>query len=254
MYLLYLDASGTVRDPNEDYIIVAGVALFERQIYHAIRALDALAAEIDPHHPDEIEFHGSVMFQARGDWKRIGTKKSREYINRALGTLDSTHESTHVFAAAIHKSAISPRDPIEYAFEQICNRFDRYLSRIYYADNKNRQRGLIIFDESRYEGALQRLSRDFRTIGHSWGVLRDIIEVPLFVDSRASRLVQLADLISYATYRRYERDDSQYFDQIVPRLDRQGKVIHGLVHYTPEGDYSCSCPACQQRKANAVLK
>ena len=110
MYLLYLDASGNVLDPNEEYIIVAGVAIFERQTYYAVEALDTLAAEIDPHHPEEIEFHGSVMFQAREDWKRIGLGESRDLIASALGVLQNTHSSTHLFAAAIHKSAISPRE------------------------------------------------------------------------------------------------------------------------------------------------
>ncbi len=119
MYLLYLDASGTVLDPNEKYIVVAGVAIFERQIYHAVKGLDELAGEINPHHPEEVEFHGSVMFQAREDWKRIGLGKSRDLITSALGVLKNTHKSTRLFAAAIHKSAISPRDPIEYAFEQV---------------------------------------------------------------------------------------------------------------------------------------
>ena len=190
------------------------------------------------------------MFQARGDWKRIGLGKSRDFITRALGVIQNTHHSTRLFAAAIHKSAISPRDPIEYAFEQVCNRFDRYLSRLYYADEKNRQRGIIIFDESRYEGALQRLSVDFRTIGHSWGIIRDLVEVPLFVNSKASRLVQFADLVSYATYRRYEKGDPQYFDLLTSRFDHDGGIIHGLVHYTPEGDFSCKCPVCTQRKAS----
>ena len=178
--------------------------------------------------------------------------KSRDLIASALGVINNTSQSTRLFAAAIHKSAISPRDPIEYAFEQVCNRFDRYLARLYYADKKNRQRGIIIFDESRYEGALQRLSIDFRTIGHSWGVVRDLIEVPLFVNSKASRLVQLADLVSFATYRRYERGDSRYFDLLISRFDQEDGVIHGLVHYTPEGDFSCQCPVCAQREGKLI--
>ncbi|MDE0280850.1 MAG: DUF3800 domain-containing protein [Gammaproteobacteria bacterium] len=36
-------------------------------------------------------------------------------------------------------------------------------------------------------------------------------EVPLFVDSRASRIVQLADLVSWAVWHRYEHQDTRYF-------------------------------------------
>jgi hypothetical protein len=49
-----------------------------------------------------------------------------------------------------------------------------------------------------------------------------------FVDSRASRLVQLADLVAYATFRWFERDDVQFFDLIKDRFDREGGIVHGL--------------------------
>ena len=247
MYLLYLDASGTVLDPTENYIIMAGVAIFERQIYYAVKKLDEIAATINPHHPEEIEFHGSVMYHARGEYRRLGLGPSRTLIGDGLRALDATTQSTRLFAVAVHKAAISPRDPIEYAFEQICNRFDRFLNRLYHAE-QNRQRGLIVFDESRYEGRLQTLAIDFRTIGHTWGVTRSLIEVPLFVNSKATRMVQLADLVSYAVWRRYEKNDPQYFDIISSRFDKEGNVIHGLVHYTPEGDFSCKCLVCSQRR------
>ena len=42
---------------------------------------------------------------------------------------------------------------------------------------------------------------------HAAGVLpqlRNLADVPLFADSRASRLLQAADLVSYALYRHYD--------------------------------------------------
>jgi len=249
MYLLYLDASGTVADPNENYIVLAGVAIFERQVYYASRALDDLAQTIDPHNADDIEFHGSVMFNGRKEWKRHEVDVRRSLIKQGLSVLAQTHETTRLFGTAVHKAARSPRDPLEYAFEQVCNRFDRYLARLY--RQNNRQKGLIIFDKSTYEGRLQSLAKDFRTIGHSWGVTRDINEVPLFVDSKATRLIQLADLVSYATYRRFEKSDPQFFDVIQNRFDSEGGVVHGFHHFKPRRDDDCDCPACQQDSGNA---
>ena len=81
MYLLYLDASGTLADPKEDYIVLAGVAIFERQVYYASNALDDLAQTIDPHNADDIEFHGSVMFNGRKEWKRVERSDSNSRNN-----------------------------------------------------------------------------------------------------------------------------------------------------------------------------
>ena len=71
------------------------------------------------------------------------------------------------------------------------------------------QRGLIILDENSKETSLQRLAVDFRTIGHSTGRLHNLVDVPLFVDSKATRLIQLADLVAWAVFRKVERDDAR---------------------------------------------
>ena len=75
-------------------------------------------------------------------------------------------------------------------------------------------------DESNYEQPLQALAREFRISGTRWGDLRNMAEVPLFVDSRASRLVQLADLLAFALWRRYEKNDAIFFDTIVSKFGR----------------------------------
>ena len=90
------------------------------------------------------------------------------------------------------------------------------------------QRGVILFDKSTYETTLQALATDFRTIGHRWGILRNFSEVPLFMDSRASRLIQLADLIAYAVFRYYESGDDKFFNIIKSRFDSEGGITHGL--------------------------
>jgi hypothetical protein len=165
---------------------------------------------------------------------------------QALGIVGASTRAI-LFGAAIHKAAISPADPMEYAFEQICNRFDRFLGRLHRANDT--QRGLIILDESAYETSLQGLARNFRTVGHRWGRLYNLTDVPLFVDSRATRMIQYADMIAHAVRRYYENGDAQYFDIISHRFDAVGGVIHGLVHYAPTGQ-PCNCLVCRQRRAH----
>ena len=138
----------------------------------------------------------------------------------------SSHPSNRLFASVIRKAAVSPRDPVEFAFEQLSSRFDQYLTRLHKVGDT--QRGIIIFDKSTYETTLQSLATDFRTIGHRWGVIRNFSEVPLFLDSKASRLIQLADLIAYAIFRYFERGDNRFFSIIQNRFDSEGGVIHGL--------------------------
>ncbi len=156
-----------------------------------------------------------------------------------------TSRNAHLFGAVVHKAAVSPEDPMESAFEQIAMRFDKFLGRLH--NGGNTQRGLIILDKSSYETSLQGLAEKFRTDGHHWGQLYNLAEVPLFVDSKATRMIQYADMIAYALRRYYENGEARYFDLIKDRFDAEGGVIHGLTHYVPAGD-NCNCLSCRQKR------
>jgi hypothetical protein len=253
MHILYVDDSGSVGNPAERFFVLGGVAVFERGIYHLIKAADECVTTFgfggDPH---EIELHGSPMYAGRdGIWRTVKARPAREeMIKRALALLDQK-SSVRLFAVAIDKLAVSPRDPIEIAFEEICNRFNLFLQRL-----ANRgfgdQRGLIVMDKRDDEEPLQALARNFRIRGGRWGHFRHLAEVPMFVDSRACRVVQLADLVAYATWRNYEIQDGRFFDPITPLFDADGGIIHGLVHRRRYSD-QCYCPACFSCRQNAPV-
>jgi Protein of unknown function (DUF3800) len=59
-------------------------------------------------------------------------------------------------------------------------------------------------------------------------VLNNLAEVPLFLDSKASRLIQLADLIAWSTFRNYESNDDQFFSIIKSRIYIANGTTHGL--------------------------
>ena len=48
MYLLYLDESGNENDPGNHYFVLAGLALFERQIHHLNERLSTCRRSISP--------------------------------------------------------------------------------------------------------------------------------------------------------------------------------------------------------------
>ena len=180
----------------------------------------------------------------KAPWKGMPRRERLDTIERGLGLLSHAHWSVKAFAVAVDKHETLENDPVEYAFEEMCNRFNLFLARLH--RDGNTQRGLIVIDKWSYEDALQKLARRFREDGTRWGKLRNMAEVPLFVNSTASRLIQIADLLAWAVWRRYEFKDTRYFDRIVGRFDKDGGVLHGLVHHTSPAD-ECRCPACLSR-------
>lgn len=76
MYLLYADESGSTSDPKQQFFVLAGLAVFERQGFWIASELDQIAARFDPGDPASIEFHGSPMWGGKGPWRRF-TKSER---------------------------------------------------------------------------------------------------------------------------------------------------------------------------------
>lgn len=227
MYLLYLDESGAVQDKNQIHFVLAGISIYERQGFWISQELDRIAATFNQLDPTAVELHGSPMLNGAKFWRAFPLPKRINAIKRSLDIFAKSHKNNCCFGVVVKKSIVFPRDPLEYAFEQICSRFDQYLWRMHL--RKDTQRGIIVFDEmTRKETSIQELAKDFRTIGHRWGVVRNLAEVPVFMDSRASRLLQLADLISYSIFRFYERNDNQFFEIFNNRFDSDNGVVHGL--------------------------
>ena len=249
MYLLYLDDSGSVQNASDRHIVLAGVAVFERQPHWFSERLNALAEEMLPGSGAELEFRGVDILSGKKRWRSVARAQRAAAYKDALSILGRS-SLVHLFGAAVHKAAISPDDAMEYAFEQVCHRFDLFLGRLH--KRNNTQRGLIILDKSSYETSLQSLARDFRTTGHKWGKLYNLTDVPLFVDSRATRMIQYADLVAHAIRRYYESGDAQYFDLISSRFDAEGGVLHGLTHFSPK-DGGCNCIACRRKPAHATV-
>lgn len=250
MHLLYLDDAGSAGNKAEDYLVLGGVSIFEAQVHWITQEMDKLATTINPSDPHAVEFHASEIFARREPpWRGMTRGEAQGVIKAVLEILKKSYDSARAFACAVHKASFPSRDPVELAFEDLCSRFDLYLKRLW--SQGERQRGILILDESAHETALQRLARDFRTLGTRWGVVHNLAETPLFVNSMASRLVQLADHVAYAVYRRYNAHDAQYFDVIATKFDSCDGIVHGLVH-KQSIDPSCMCVACMSRRASQM--
>lgn len=247
MYLLYLDDSGSAKNQNESHLVLGGFSVFERQLHWLAAKLDDLAREILPQDPDAVEFHASHIFSGRiAPWKSMSKDERRDIIKRVLKIFSESHPSTVAFACAVHKVSYPHQDPMECAFEDLCSRFDMQLKRLHAGGETHR--GIIIVDESSYETSLQRLARNFRSLGTRWGKrLVNVTEVPLFVNSKACRAIQIADHIAYSVFRRYEAGDTSYLDIIASRFDSEQGRLHGLIHKQTQMT-NCTCLACHNRK------
>lgn len=225
MFLLYADESGTPGGADQEHFILAGVTVFERKAHWLSLELDKIAARFNPQDPNSVELHGAPMLAGRKFWRKFPKEDRLNAIKDALSLIDGRHYK--IIASVVRKGAISPEDPVHFTFQQLITRFDHFLAREHF-QFKNTQRGLVVFDKSSKEAPIQALATEFKVDGHKWGNLRNMAEVPVFVDSEATRLIQLADLVAYALFRKFEKNDTQFSEIIDRKFDYFGGVQHGL--------------------------
>ena len=236
MHLLYLDESGHPHDPSTDFFVLAGFAVFERSTHWLESSIDPIAARFSPHDPTAIEFHGSPMYSAKHDWSGIAPADRVQALVDVLSQLGNKQLKLRVFASVIEKSLVPVNQILQQSFEAVAHPFDQYLADMW-TRRQDPQRGLVICDKASYEQKFQALSSLFKHQGHRHGRLRNFAEVPLFLDSKASRLIQMADLIAYWIFRYYQSKDDRGFRLIEPFILRRANQLAGLVTMVrPETD------------------
>ena len=129
MYLLYLDESGSAGNTGDTHFILGGAAFFERQTHWLDVKLDDLAKSLRPSAPDTLEFHGSPMLAGRNWWRNLPSPQRRQAIRDALDAAHYLRGPWTLFGVVIEKAALRRENVVEYAFEQVVNRFYQFLSR-----------------------------------------------------------------------------------------------------------------------------
>jgi hypothetical protein len=232
MYLLYIDDSGAIHDHQLNHAILAGFSIFETQTHWIDIEIEKIMQAHLPFSP-QLEIHSSDMFKGTKMWRGIPEELRVAIMLDVLRLISNSYNQNAniiLFGAVINKGCDHAKeiaDLEQYMFTQVISRFDKFLQRKYIKNNKH-SRGIAILDKSTSERTMQTWARSYKTIGHQWGLLRNFSEVPLFLDSKMSRLIQLADLIAYSMFRHFERGDSRFYDIIKDCFDRSSGQTHGL--------------------------
>ena len=254
MHILYLDESGVHAEAS--YFVLAGLAVFEREIYWYAQDVDALQNRYFPDIDEPVEFHASSLHvRTPEDAPEPFNRLSREDLRQLLTDIYQIIRSRRgvLFATAIEKAWCTNEEPYARAFEDLTSRFDLYLRRIntqHQTQQQEEERGIIAVAESSYRRNLEVLGERFRGGSTRWGAIRTVADVPFFLPARNTRLLQLADFCANAVFARYNSGLTRDFDMIAPRVDRESGRVHGLVHLTR--DHTCVCLACLSRQAQMM--
>ncbi len=169
-----------------------------------------------------------------------------KFITEIAKTVGNWNEA-RLFAECIDKTHFdygkATQSIDEQAFEQIVSRFQQCLN-LFSKQNASSHKyyGIIIHDNNQTVAKKHtELMRSFHSKGTLWTKIENIIETPLFVDSKLTSMIQIADICAYSIRRYLENDENELFSHIFRRADRKDGKVVGVRHFSKR---SCKCIIC----------
>jgi hypothetical protein len=271
LYLLFADESGT--HGGSHALVIGGLTVHEQDAQSLQRALDTCVQQhFSIGQVEEYELHAAEIRNAKkpkagskavpSPWAFVDRRKRLAVLDAAYKTLCSYQPVNQELPIALFGVVVDRNFHPEwttfererFAYEVLLNKFDVMLKRIR-SNSALDNRGLVIHDRRVVaERDIQDWTKEWRKAAGTVGQLRNLADVPLFADSRASRLIQAADLVSYALYRHYDPDRQgvDYAENIWSAFDSDGDNLHGAVHFTPYFvGGTCGCRPCLGRPAKS---
>jgi hypothetical protein len=229
--------------------VIGAVAVHEGQVFGLSKQLDDIQRRYYPDRTVPLGFHATEVRGGRGVFRELRQNVRDRLMFEIYDCIANARFPTLIaFATAMDVTcAQSPDQVLHDTFQDVCQRFNVFLKRQFRHGKPNK--GLLIVDEA-HQQRYRQLVADFRREGTDYqGPLANLIDIPYFARSHDTRMIQLADFCAYAVFRRYENQDSTYFQHVLPKFDRReaGHPPDGLKHLTRNYD-TCSCEACAWRR------
>jgi hypothetical protein len=248
VYILYLDESKS----DNSVFVLGGIALHESLLKRVSGDLDEIQRR---YLPGYVELHTRKMLGPSGHFHKMPQRTREAMIGEVASLIVQLTKGDQGAAFAVAVDAGTKSDPLEFAYANVCSRFDIFLKR--QNDSGNPTTGIVIVDEAPHQKVLEAAMRLYHEQGTPWRDsnrnLHHLAELPLFTDSRNTRLLQMADFVTHVTFRRYDRNQNTVFNMLLPAFDQHEGHLHGLSHWSREPRI-CKCSSCVSRRKRARMR
>ncbi len=247
--------------------MLAGLAIHEQDAWYLQGRLHRVLLRLLPKGLDPLDFelHATEikspikLVGARkviSNWAQVPVATRFEVLRATYQALAGFPGKDTNFPCALFGAVVDRRytDREKRAYEEVLHKFDEMLTR---QTNESgvRQVGIVIHDRRLLESDVQSWTGGWRRAAGRIGRLTHLVDVPMFADSKASRLIQAADFVAWGLYRFYgDSRDERWIKPVWGRFDNANGVMHGLIHVVPGFSRGgCLCPPCSSRRVPAAL-
>lgn len=210
MLLGYVDESY-----NHDFYYMVALLCPDNVLQGLAAELDAVttkAAEAHEGVAPDAELHGYELFHGKADWEALGGKpRARIAVYRDVFTAIAAFP-VHVIVRGVNRKRLTARygdradDPHSLVLQHLLERIDECA-------RAHHELALVIADELSQNDQQQhrddfRLYRTSGTFGYRGHRLDHIVDTLHFAPSKASRLVQAADMVAFLARRLLCQEDN----------------------------------------------
>ena len=247
MHLFFIDESGTIVPENKKhskYFVIAGVIIPENHWKEIYKKLRILKKEYNIN--SEIKWR---YFAPNNQDKDNGLKhltfEEKDKVRSRLYNIVTSYKSVKIISTVTNVEEayklpyIKDKDDLYwYSYKQAVERFQYYLQDISRTSGAEFN-GLVIIDNrlSFEDNRLRILHHNLMiTEKENNSKFNNLIEGLFIAPSHLSVGIQFADIVAGAIFRKVEKNDNTYYDQIKSNIrNKDGKILgYGIVNFPKE--------------------
>ncbi len=249
MHLLFLEESGSVDPKNKNfskYFVIAGIIIPEDLWIVLHTKLKELKKEYRV--TTEIKWrYFSPNNKEKNNGLRYMSFDTRDKFRDCLYKLITSHPEIKIISIVTDieeayklSYVVNQRDLYWFSYKQIIERFQYYLQD-FARETGQKVYGMVFIDKksANSDKILKNIQKGLLYVEkRSHSILDNLIEGVSLISSHFSLGAQLADVITGAVYRKFEKKDERYFNKIKNSFRRRGDIItgYGLINFPKNKD------------------
>jgi hypothetical protein len=213
---------------NSDYYVIADVIVHEMDIYFVEATTQQYKFKFQEYKYGQTEIHVHDIFKGQNEFSGLTLPRKYELLGHLYGMIETLPIT--VILVGIDKVRLVSEYPqwdiFKAAWTFLTERFDRHI-----IDNDMRvNKGIIIVDKSSKipEANITKIVNDLRRFGSYYQPnIDNIVEEPIFIDSKVREAVQIADACAYCTLKHLTRYD---------KFKKYWEIVHNKTRKGPNGN------------------
>jgi hypothetical protein len=211
---------------NSDYYVISGVIIHETDIYPVEGMTQTYKNRFEEF--NQAEIHAHDIFKGQNEFSGLTLARKYEILGHLYNMIETLPIT--VISVGIDKIELLSKYPqwdiFKAAWTFLTERFDKYI-----IDNDMRvNKGIIIVDKSSKipEEDITKIVNYLRTFGsHYQPNIDNIVEEPIFIDSKIREAIQIADACAYCTLK--------HLNAYV-KFKRYWEIVHNKMRKGPNGN------------------